>query len=89
MQTPTQYPTWPVTAAGDAVFVPDQASFNQAVKSVAAGGLGATWSASTPSASRSLGGSATLTTTQPSLSAEQTDTRPPGASGHGSATKTS
>jgi len=40
MQTPTQYPTWVTSASGDAVFVPDQASFNQAVKPVAAGGLG-------------------------------------------------
>jgi len=89
MPTPTQYPTWATTADGQAVFVPDQFSFNQAVKTVAQGGLGATWGAATPSATRSLGGSATLTTTQPSLSAEQTDTRPPLASGHGTATKTS
>jgi len=82
MQTPTQYPTWVTSASGDAVFVPDQASFNQAVKPVAAGGLGATWSTATPSSR-----SATLTTTQPSLSGEQTDGRPPLASGHGTATK--
>jgi hypothetical protein len=44
MQTPTQYPTWATTSDGQAVFIPDQASFNQAVKPVAAGGIGATWS---------------------------------------------
>jgi hypothetical protein len=87
MQTPTQFPTWATTSDGQAVFVPDQASFTQAVKTVAQGGLGATWNAATPSASRSLGGSATLTTTQPSFSAEQTDGRPPLASGHGTSTK--
>jgi hypothetical protein len=89
MQTPTQYPTWATTADGQAVFVPDQVSFNQAIKPVAQGGIGATWSAATPSASRSLGGGATLTTTQPSLSGEQLDGRPPLASGHGTATKIS
>ena len=87
MANPTQFPTWVTSASGDAVFVPDQVSFNQAVKPVAAGGIGATWSAATPSATRSLGGSATLTTTQPSFSAEQTDGRPPLASGHGTSTK--
>jgi hypothetical protein len=87
MQTPTQYPTWAQTADGQAVFIPDASSFNQAVKSVAAGGLGATWNPTTPSASRSLGGGSTLTTTQPSVSAEQSDGRPPLASGHGSSTK--
>jgi hypothetical protein len=87
MQTPTQYPTWATTADGQAVFVPDQFSFNQAVKPVAQGGLGATWGTATPTMTRSLGSGATLTTIQPSLSAEQTDTRPPLASGHGSSTK--
>ena len=43
MQTPTQFPTWATTSDGQAVFVPDQASFTQAVKTVAQGGLGATW----------------------------------------------
>jgi hypothetical protein len=56
MQTPTQFPTWATTADGQAVFVPDQFSFNQAVKPVAAGGLGATWGAATPAVTRSLGG---------------------------------
>jgi hypothetical protein len=87
MQTPTQYPTWAVTAAGEAVFIPDQFSFTQAVKSVAQGGIGATWGTATPSATRSLGGGATLTTAQPSMSGEQTDGRPPLASGHGGSTK--
>jgi len=87
MQTPTQFPTWGTTADGQAVFIPDQSSFNQAVKSVAQGGIGATWGTATPSATRSLGGGATLTTAQPSLSSEQTDGRPPLASGHGSAAK--
>ena len=89
MQTPTQYPTWAVTAAGEAVLIPDQFSFTQAVKPVAQGGLGASWSAATAPMTRSLGGGATLTTAQPSLSGEQTDGRPPSASGHGTATKTS
>ena len=87
MQTPTQFPTWATTSDGQAVFVPDQFSFNQAVKPVGQGGLGATWSAATAPMTRSLGGGATLTTTQPSLSSEQTDGRPPLASGHGSAAK--
>jgi hypothetical protein len=87
MQTPTQFPTWGTTADGQAVFIPDQSSFNQAIKPVAQGGIGATWGTATPSATRSLGGNATLTTIQASLSAEQTDTRPPLASGHGTATK--
>ena len=87
MQTPTQFPTWGTTADGQAVFIPDQSSFNQAVKSVAQGGIGATWGTATPSATRSLGGGATLTTTQPSLSSEQADGRPPLASGHGGSTK--
>jgi hypothetical protein len=87
MQTPTQYPTWATSADGQAVFIPDQSSFNQAVKPVAQGGIGATWGTATPSATRSLGGGSTLTTTQPSLSGEQTDGRPPLASGHGTATK--
>jgi len=87
MQTPTQFPTWTTTSDGQAVFVPDQFSFNQAVKPVAQGGIGATWGTATPSATRSLGGGATLTTAQPSFSAEQTDGRPPLASGHGTSTK--
>jgi hypothetical protein len=89
MANPTQFPTWAQTADGQPVFIPDQFSFNQAVKPVAAGGIGATWGTATPSATRSLGGGATIATTQPSLSAEQTDGRPPLASGHGTATKTS
>jgi len=87
MANPTQFPTWAQTADGQPVFI--QFSFNQAVKPVAAGGIGATWGTATPSATRSLEGGATIATTQPSLSAEQTDGRPPLASGHGTATKTS
>lgn len=87
MATPTQFPTWAVTADGQAVFVPDLASFNQAVKPVAAGGLGATWGAATPSTGRSLGGNSTLTTAQPRVSTEQNDGRSPWASGVGTNTK--
>jgi hypothetical protein len=68
MQTPTQYPTWAVTADGQPVFVPDQFSFNQAAKPVASGGLGATWSTSTAAVTRSLGSGATVTITQARLS---------------------
>jgi hypothetical protein len=83
MPTPTQFPTWATTANGQAVFVPDQVSFNQALKPVAQGGIGATWSTSTAAVTRSLGPGATLTVTQARLSDEQTDGRAPGAAGHG------
>jgi hypothetical protein len=83
MATPTQFPTWAVTADGQAVFVPDQFSFSQAVKPVAVGGLGVSWSAATAAVTRSLGSGATLTVTQARLSDEQTDGRAPSAAQHG------
>ena len=83
MANPTQFPTWATTADGQAVFVPDQFSFNQAIKPVAQGGIGATWSTSTSAVTRSLGSGATVTVTQPRLSDEQTDGRPTPAAQHG------
>jgi len=84
MANPTQFPTWATTADGQAVFVPDQFSFNQAVKPVAAGGLGASWSTATAPVTRALGsGGGTVTVTQPRVSDEQNDGRPTPAAQHG------